>query len=276
MKIGVLCILLLLCVVGGGQSDPLWKPAPLPRKKHRFVVIAHRGDHVHAPENSLLALQEAIRGGADYVEVDLRTTHDGHIVIMHDSTVDRTTNGKGKVSEMTLSEVRSLHLVDRRFHDLKPEPPPTFEEILQQAKGKIYLYLDAKAVDPAQVLQMLKQYRMERSVVVYTGTGEIGRWRKDAPKLPLMISPPREAKTPEALEAFWKEHKVELLDGDYDGYTVETVSAAKQWQVEVWTDIQSPFENPKQWATALKTGLQGLQTDHPADLLAYLKEHKQR
>ena len=166
MKDVVLVTMLLAFVVQSGQNAPIWKPASLPRKKHKFVVIAHRGDHVHAPENSLLALQEAIRNSVDYVEVDLRTTRDRHIVIMHDSTVDRTTNGKGKVSEMALADIQALNLVDRRFRDLKPEPPPTFEEVLQKAKGKIYLYLDAKAVDPAQVLQMLKQYRMERSVVV--------------------------------------------------------------------------------------------------------------
>lgn len=268
------CLILLVFPVGSKVSE--WKPARLPRKKHKFVVVAHRGNHVHAPENTLEALENAIKAEVDYVEVDLRTTRDGQIVIMHDSSVDRMTDGKGKVVDMTFAEFRSLHIVDRRFPQRTPEPPPTFEEVLQHAEGKIHLYLDAKAVDPKQVLELLRKYHMERSVVVYCGNDEIEKWRKAAPKLPLMISPPDEAKSVEALEAFWKAHPVEILDGGYFTYTRENVSAAHLWRVEVWPDIQNPAENPKQWEKALETGLQGLQTDHPEQLIAYLKQTKRR
>jgi glycerophosphoryl diester phosphodiesterase len=68
-------------------------PNPAPKSSHRFLVSAHRGDHTHAPENTLRAYANAIGAGADYVEIDLRTTRDSVLVIMHDASVDRMTNG---------------------------------------------------------------------------------------------------------------------------------------------------------------------------------------
>ena len=85
----------------------------LPESKHRLVVIAHRGNHVNFPENTLASYKAAITAGADYVEVDLRTTKDGHLVVLHDSKVDRTTNGLGKISDMTLEEVGEVFGVTR-------------------------------------------------------------------------------------------------------------------------------------------------------------------
>src|SRR5580658_3936942 len=69
--------------------------APLPAPRHAFTVVCHRGDHTHAPENTLAAFANAIKAGADYVEIDLRTTVDSQLVIMHDATVNRMTGGSG-------------------------------------------------------------------------------------------------------------------------------------------------------------------------------------
>jgi len=66
----------------------------LPSIKNRIAVIAHRGGASLAPENTLVAIAKAMELGADYVEVDVRQTRDGYLVCMHDSTVDRTTNGQ--------------------------------------------------------------------------------------------------------------------------------------------------------------------------------------
>ncbi len=265
---------MLLIVIGllfALPNTEAWKPAPYPKKRHKFVVIAHRGDHTQAPENTLEALQNTIKDDADYMEIDLRTTKDGHIVIMHDSTVDRMTDGKGKVAEMTLEEFRRLHIVDKRFPNRPPEPPPTFEECLQAAKGKLYFYLDCKAVDPKQVWGLLKRYKMEKSALVYTYGDEWQKWKEACPRLPIMVSPPEEAKTPESLRAWWQKQPVELLDGPFYGYTREQVDAALTWGVEVWPDIQNPLESPEQWSKAMALGFQGLQSDHPAQLIAYLK-----
>ena len=60
----------------------------LPKSKHGFIIIAHRGSHLNKPENTIAAIEEAIVFGADYVEIDLRTTHDGQLVLLHNDRVD--------------------------------------------------------------------------------------------------------------------------------------------------------------------------------------------
>lgn len=106
--------------------------------ERHIAVISHRGEHLSHPENTLAAYRAAIDLGADYFEADVHTTSDGHFVLMHDSTVDRTTNGKGPVSKLTFAEIREL--------SVRGEQVPTFEEALAVAKGRIGVYVDAKSV----------------------------------------------------------------------------------------------------------------------------------
>lgn len=72
------------------------------------IILAHRGDLAHAPENTLPSFSQAIQKGADGVELDAKLTRDGHVIVIHDSSVDRTTNGKGKVASFSLEEIRKL------------------------------------------------------------------------------------------------------------------------------------------------------------------------
>ena len=74
----------------------------------QIAVISHRGEHLSHVENTLPAFQAAIDAGADFFELDVRTTSDGRLVLMHDGTVDRTTNGKGKVRELAFDQIRQL------------------------------------------------------------------------------------------------------------------------------------------------------------------------
>ncbi|WP_430965409.1 glycerophosphodiester phosphodiesterase family protein [Spongiimicrobium sp. 2-473A-2-J] len=105
------------------------------------LVVAHRGDWRHAPENSLQAIQNCIDMGVDMVEIDIRETKDGHLVLMHDETIDRTTNGKGHIKDWTLDSLKTLRLKDGlgvpTAHSI-----PTLEEALLTTKDKILVNLD--------------------------------------------------------------------------------------------------------------------------------------
>jgi len=96
-----------------------------------LTVAAHRGDSYHRYENTMTAFRSALEKGADMIEFDLRLTKDGEVVIIHDELVDRTTNGTGKVGEMTLAEIRSLNAGDA----LHPETVPTLDEVMAWAAG---------------------------------------------------------------------------------------------------------------------------------------------
>ena len=113
---------------------------------------AHRGENARYPENTLPAFQEALRLGAQQIEFDVSRTKDGHLIIMHDLTVDRTTNGSGLVSEMTLEEIRKLDAgikKDAKFADTKV---PTFEEVMDMLPENIWINIHMKSDETAAVM----------------------------------------------------------------------------------------------------------------------------
>lgn len=239
----------------------------LPESKHKIVVIAHRGNHVSVPENTIAACKEAIAVGVDYVEVDLRTTKDGHLVVLHDAKVDRTTNGQGKVSDMTFSEVKDLQVFNqnRKTHRI-----PEFKDVLLAAKGKINIYLDFKDADVAHTFKQIEEAGMTKHVVVYLNKKEqYVQWKHVAPQIPLMTSIPDEMKNEEGLKTFLKETKVNVLDNLSDPVLIKV---ANEHGVAVWLDVQDPNEGPVSWKNALHKGLNGMQTDKPEGLVNFLKQ----
>jgi glycerophosphoryl diester phosphodiesterase len=178
MRLAIISTLLFL--LSGNDN---WQPNPTPVSKHKFIVVAHRGDHVIYPENTLAAYREAIRNEADYVEIDLRTTKDSELVSIHDGSVNRMTSGQGLIKDLNLANLQDLKVKSRDTTDHETYHIPTFKEILQLCKGKINIYLDFKAADPAQAYATIKQFGMEKQVLVYINSAEqFTGWRKAAPK----------------------------------------------------------------------------------------------
>jgi glycerophosphoryl diester phosphodiesterase len=240
----------------------------LPHSKHKTVVIAHRGNHVNAPENTLASTREAINCGADYLEVDLRTTKDGHLIALHDAKVDRTTNGTGKIADMTWQEVEELQVFNR---NKKTHRIPEFKEILALCKGKINIYLDFKEADVAETLKEIKAVGMEHQVVIYLNKEEqYKKWKELAPEMPLMTSLPKEVTNKEQLAAFLSHTHIQVVDNITEP---ELLKAAHELGISVWLDVQSPNEGPASWNEALQKGVQGLQTDKPAELVGHIKSH---
>ncbi len=97
----------------------------------RPILLAHRGDLAHAPENTLPSFQQAIQKGADGVELDAKLTSDGHVVVIHDTTVDRTSDGKGKVASLTLDAIRKLDAGSWFNEKFKGTQIPLLEEVFE-------------------------------------------------------------------------------------------------------------------------------------------------
>ena len=147
-----------------------------------LIVIAHRGCHnpaphhalPSAPENSLLGLQHCLTIGADVMETDVRRTADGYLVMLHDDTVDRTTDGMGRVDGLTLAQIRALHLRDNEggtTAGLTGQQVPTLDEMLAAAKGRIVLNLDVKAPIYAEVVAAVERAGMTGQVLIKTYAG---------------------------------------------------------------------------------------------------------
>src|SRR5580700_11688902 len=103
----------------------------------QIVAIAHRGEHLERPENTMPAFEEAIRVGADFIEVDVRTTADGKLVLSHDSSVNRCTNGTGEVRDMTFEQIEGLDAGVKSAPQFAGTRIPTFDEVLKLAHGRI-------------------------------------------------------------------------------------------------------------------------------------------
>jgi glycerophosphoryl diester phosphodiesterase len=110
------------------------------------LVIAHRGDSAHRPENTLASFQSALEVGADLVEFDVQRTKDGHAVVLHDVTVDRTTDGNGKITDMTLAQARALSAgYSERFGtQYSKERIPTLKEALELLRGRTRVMVEIK------------------------------------------------------------------------------------------------------------------------------------
>jgi len=151
-------------VVASGLASTPASLAATAASPRSVVLVAHRGSVAQGyPENTLAAFRHAIANGVDAIEVDLRSTKDGEIVILHDATVDRTTNGRGRVADWTLAELRKLDAGGG-------ERIPTYAEVLQLVSGtEVVLLVDIKessGLDPRDVVRLAEGKDTVRNLIV--------------------------------------------------------------------------------------------------------------
>jgi len=132
------------------------------------MVIAHRSCWQSAPENSIQAAKACLNIGVDMLEVDVRLTKDNQLVVMHDETLERTTNGSGNVSDHTLSHIQGLHLREGAGGDTKLTSfsPPSLEQFLSASKGAILINLDLKESLFEQAFQLVTKLGMEDQILI--------------------------------------------------------------------------------------------------------------
>ncbi|WP_430809950.1 MULTISPECIES: glycerophosphodiester phosphodiesterase family protein [unclassified Carboxylicivirga] len=129
----------------------------------KIMVCAHRANHYTTPENSIAALEASISEGIAFAEIDIKQSKDGKLVLMHDNTIDRTTSGSGGVNEYTFDELKQFNL--EHNGNLTSQQIPSFAEILEAARGKIYLDLDVKIENFIKVYNEVKLYGMVDQVM---------------------------------------------------------------------------------------------------------------
>lgn len=244
-------------------------PSPAVQAQPRQVAaIAHRGEHLHHPENTLPAYQEAIRDGADYFEVDVRTTADGKLVLSHDGAVSRRTNGRGDIGKMTFDEVRALDAGIKSGPQFAGTKIPTFDEALNLARGKIGIYVDVKEASAKDLVTHIEEHGMSDHVVIYTGVSLGKEIQKLNPKLKIM---------PEAGSVGNAKHLIERLHPsviafDAGDFTPDIIRVAKEANAQVYVDLMGKTDAPAGWQSAIDAGADGIQTDRPAELVQYLRE----
>ena len=243
------------------------------------VFVAHRGGARLAPENTLAAFVPAVREwGVDMLEMDVRLTADGHVVVIHDDTVDRTTDGTGRVVDHTLEQIQSLD-AGYRFVDLEGEPSfrggdvrvPTFEEVLDACPG-VWINVEAKERAVAAPLVEIIRRRGEEHRVLVAAEREGNR--RDVRR----YEGPWGASRRDCL-LFWLFHR--LPGGSRYTPRVDAFQVPEQWKgrrvltprlideahrrnipVHVWT-----VDDPADMRRLLSWGVDAIQTDR-LDLLS--------
>ena len=282
-----------------GQSFPNKAAEVLHRLKNpskdHILVVSHRGDWRYAPENSLMAVQRCIDLGVDIVEIDVRLTKDGHLVLMHDLTVDRTTNGSGKVSDMTLEQIKELRLKNACGARGSRQQVPTLEEVMNLAKGKIMVNLDKtegetvkeaydilkktgtvdqgifKGNDPVQVMQ--EKYGALLDSIIY-----MPKVWYDLPDIPQYMEDYNENLSPVAYEMLFDSEASPVFEAAQalDSQRI-TFLAIALWDelVAGHTDEMALLEGPDAaWGWLIDHGAHAIMTDRPAELIEYLSVKK--
>src|SRR5215831_13850689 len=187
------------------------------------VAISHRGEHLHHPENTMAAFQAAYEAGADFFELDVRTTSDGKLVLSHDATVDRCTNGHGEVASMTFEEVRKLDAGIKMGPQFAGTQVPTFDEALEFAHGKIGVYIDAKRISAKDLVDAVERHDLVDHVVVYGGMELHRGVQKLNPRIKVMP----EAGNPELAAKIVEELRPKVLAFDARDFRDEVIAVVK-------------------------------------------------
>ncbi|HYC50216.1 MAG TPA: glycerophosphodiester phosphodiesterase family protein [Gemmatimonadaceae bacterium] len=134
------------------------------------LVIAHRGNRIAAPENTLDALRQAVALNVDALEFDVRMTRDGVPVLMHDATVDRTTDGRGPLNQLSLAEAQALNAGARQSAGASREPIPTLEQVFEAFPSTPFVIEVKELAAAAATGAMVRRFGAEARVIVGSAT----------------------------------------------------------------------------------------------------------
>lgn len=225
-----------------------------------MLKIGHRGARAYEPENTLRSYKKALELGVDAVELDVRRTKDGEIVVIHDAEVDRTTNGKGLVSELTLKEIKQLNTE-------KDEKIPTLDEALDFLDKKVKMLVELKETGlEEKVLKVVREKGVEKNVIIVSFLeGALSKIRELNGKVETGLiyakhrNPIRAASDLKAnylLPLYRFTHTADVQKAHQNGL-----------KVIVWT-----INNPEEAAEYVKKGVDGIASDKPDILVKVVRD----
>ena len=239
-------------------------PKPVTPKMNKPYICAHRGASSGAPENTLAAFKLAVELGADAVELDTQLSKDGVPVILHDGAVDRTTNGHGKVRDLTLAEIKQLDAGSWKSPAFKGEPLPTLESLFRMPRCP-FLNVEikignadddvVKLVDT--VVALIQRYHLQKKLIVSSFSGQaLERVHARDPKIATGYL--YGGKTPEKLPV-----GITALHPMYTEVTPEFMAFAKGkgLQVNVWT-----VDSAEEMRRLIALGVGSIITNVPAQM----------
>jgi glycerophosphoryl diester phosphodiesterase len=258
----------------------------------KFLVIAHRGGRSLGPENTLYTFRRAVDLGVDVLEMDVHRTKDGHLVVLHDATLDRTTNGTGPVDRFTLAELKKLDAAYHWSPDNGKSFPlrgqglsiPALSEVFE-AFPQMHLNIeikDAGQTELSSFCRLIHDSGMSQKVMVASfDSGALRKFRSACPGIATSAG----ASEVMLFYALQKMHLASVYSPaaralqvplTYEGLQVVTkrfveAAHARNLKVHVWT-VNGVDEMQK----LLQLGVDGIMTDHPRRLLEILTDHEKK
>jgi len=256
----VICLILLLLAVGFSASCR--------QESEHLLVVAHRGASSLAPENTLAAVNKALELGADGVEIDVRLTKDGEVVLIHDSSLMRTAGDPGEIWEYTLEELARFEVGSWFGEEFRGEPIPTLIQVIRAVKGRILLNIEIKVSreEPAlaqKVADIIRREKMRKKCLVTSF----------------------DRKTVEAIKEidprirtgfiFGRNYPEDVFEGNWDLLSCnssvvdsEFVAQAREQnkKIHVWT-----VDDQEEMRRLIGLGVDGIITNCPQDLLPLVR-----
>ncbi|GAA4196978.1 glycerophosphodiester phosphodiesterase family protein [Pedobacter jeongneungensis] len=294
MKISCSILILLLSsiAIASQAQSPAEKLKTVFRANNKQILVAaHRGDWRNAPENSLNALYNSIKKGFDIMELDVKMSKDSQMVVMHDNTIDRTTNAKGKVGDFTLEELKKFRLKNG-LGRVTENQIPTMREMMLAAKGKIIINVDKGNDHLDLVFKVLRETSTIDQAIVNVGDdvpyGELKTKNVIPEDAYLMVVVNAKKKEMQDVIKSYLPNQKTIIQPIFDTDTLSNLKTVKKlngkpliWLNSLWPSLNGGHDDDRAvergekeeswgWLVAYHPAI--LQTDRPADLLIYLKD----
>jgi len=243
------------------------------RRTHtgRIQVIGHRGAMGHIAENTFPSFELGLSQGADILELDIHLSRDGEVVVIHDATLDRTTDGHGYIRDHTLAELK--HLDAGGKHKAAGARIPTLAEVLEWARDRAALAIEIKAAHvrypgiEAKMLDLLARFGMTEHVVVisfdHLSLHEVKRLEPNVAVGPLYLARPADS------AGLMRATNAEVMRPQYAYVTEAEVSVAREndWAIAPWGATERPM-----WEYLWGLGVDAISANHPDRLVAALAD----
>lgn len=282
--------LILQSFVSLAQSPAEKLKSVFQEKNRQILVAAHRGDWRNSPENSLQALYNSINKGFDIMELDVKMSKDSEMVVMHDNTIDRTTNAKGKVGDYTLAELKKFRLRNG-LGRVTENQIPTMSEMMLAAKGKILINVDKGNDHLDLVFKVLRETATTDQAIVNVGDdmpyGELKAKNTIPDNAYLMVVVNVKNKDMQTIISSYAANQKTIVQPVFDTDTLANLKVVKQmngkpliWLNSLWPSLNGGHddnravernEKEESWGWLINYHPVILQTDRPSDLLIYLR-----
>jgi len=235
-------------------------------------ISAHRGNTGRAPENTLATYKNALKLRVNFIEIDVRTSLDGELIILHDGSLNRTTNGEGPVKNVTFSELKKLS-AGKGHAGFEKEKIPSLAEVCQLISRwnkwhtkKTFIYVDCKEVAPKPLVEILRKYGLASESCFYGNDAFLLSLKTEFPQARLMPSLRKKEEIASKIAAL---HPY-AFDANFLSLTSEMVAEIHAEGIRVFTDLLGPLDKDVNYTKAALMGVDLIQTDKPALVLKTL------